>query len=116
MKDFFDALSEFLGSDLARDYRLVFIIAIIICIVLAVVITSFFFTKIIIPLRLREAGDVKLIYENALNENKQLKEEIGRLESELIKYRQIKKMQEAINDPEESISCTDSALNIFLKK
>lgn len=108
MGDFLDAVSAFLKSDFAKDNKTVIVALIIASIVLTAFVVSLIFNKLIIPFKLRESGDVKSEYQKLLSENEKLKEQI-------VKYKNIKNMTEAI-ESENLEEQKDKALNGFLKK
>lgn len=76
MKGFFEILSEFLESDLAKSYGWVIVILIIICMVISCMITSFVFKNIIVPAKIVKLNDFK-------RDNEELNKNVKNLESEI---------------------------------
>lgn len=116
MKYFFDALSEFLGSDLAKSHGWVILVSFIICVVLVGVIMWLIFTKIIVPAKIIE-------YSKMGQENRDLIEKINSLESQNLLFQEENmrlqqkleryKFQEAMEDSG-SNSFEDRALEKFI--
>ena len=115
MKDFFDALSDFLSSDLAKDFRWTVLILLIGVIAITIFITSIIFNKLIIPMKLRESGDVSSEYQKVLGEISELKKENLELKEKLKEFSRMDGMIRAANS-EDSETKLDGWEKKFLKK
>lgn len=90
MKDFFDALSEFLGSEFAKENEITLIVFVFTLIVLVSVVISIIFNKIVFPIKFNKLSNIEKDYKKVLDENERLKNELSSLKN-------IKKMIEAAN-------------------
>lgn len=79
MKDFFDALSDLLGSNLVKDNVFIIIIFIVAVISLTAITTVVIFNKLVIPLKLKKSENIMPHYEKILEENKKLKADLAQL-------------------------------------
>lgn len=107
MVDFFNLLSDFLKSDLAKSYGWVIFVSFIIAVSVVGIIIWFILFKLIVPVKLFEANNTK-------NENQELKIELEKsqkrvkeLEKQLTEF----KFEKSIKDSSEF---EDKALKQFV--
>lgn len=111
MGGFFEALSSFLESDLAKSYGWVILVSFIICVFIICFIIWVIMDKLVVPAKLIEANNAKRDYERLKEENDALKKENKELNEKIRHYRLLESFE---NDPEEDF--TDNALNAFIHK
>lgn len=114
MKEIIDTLGEFFSSEFAKDNIVIIIGLVILAIAVTASVVSIIFNKLIVPIKLQEAGSIVPDYEKALVEIERLKAENRNLCMELKKYEDIKKMEAAATS-EDSEEGFDDGLRSFLK-
>ena len=108
MKDFFEILSEFLESDLAKSYGWIILVSFVICVVIIVSAIWFLVDKFIIPQKLFKAERIEETNKKLVEENETLKAENSELKSKLLRYKYIEK-----NEDESSKEFVDKAVYNF---
>lgn len=83
MDGFFNALSDFLKSDLAKGYGWVIAIAFFICVFIVGVIMYFIFVNLIVPSKTLEASEIKQANKDLISEIEELKAQKEDLEQKL---------------------------------
>lgn len=81
MGDYFNALSEFLSSDLAKSHGWVLVVSFVFCVAIACTVILFIVNKITIPSKTIEANNVKQENERISIELEQAKLEISELKN-----------------------------------
>lgn len=117
MSGFFEALSEFLESDIAKSHGWVILVFFIICIAMGWVIIEFIYANIIIPSKTIEANNIQRENEELKKKLEDAKNEIQKLrvENEDLKQKiQHFRFQEAIENNEMEIF-ENKALEKFTK-
>lgn len=109
MKDFFDALSDFLNSEFAKKYAVQLGVFAIALVVLTAVITSIIFLKIVFPIKFNKLSNIEPDYKNALKENERLK-------SEIVSLKNTKKMIDAANSEDSDTDKLEGWEKEFLSK
>ena len=112
MSDFFQVLSDFLGSDLAKSWGWLILACFIIAVCVVGWLISFCFIKFYIPAKLFEANKIKDHYQELEKEKKDLLEKNEDL------LRENKKLKEHIIQYEalESVNVKDDFEDKALKK
>ena len=110
MKDLFNALSEFLKSDLAKGYGWVILVFFIICVCIVGFLIGVVFTKIIVPSKTVEAIEIKHENEKLLKQIEELEKDNASLKNKL-NAQLVKGLMQT--DPENDFE--DKALKKFVK-
>lgn len=115
MGDFFDALSEFFKSDLAKEYGCLIAVCFIICVCIALFLINKVYMNIILPSKTLELNNLQQKYNEILEELEIIKKENKDLKDKIQKYSYQEKISKVLNE-ENSSERKYSALDKFIKK